>query len=56
MRAQFVDVVLVLAAGLLVAAVASLIWLSADGRYASEPSLVTPQTVAPAVIFDGEEP
>jgi hypothetical protein len=34
-------VVLVLAAGLLLGAICSAIWLSADGRYAVEPSLVT---------------
>ena len=56
MRAQFVDVVLVLAAGLLVAAVCSAIWLTADGRYAVEPSLVT-IAVAPdskPILFEGE--
>lgn len=54
MRQQLVDVVLVLAAALVVAAICSAIWLSADGRYTPEPSLVTPQTVAPAVIFEVE--
>ena len=56
MRAQFVDVVLVLAAGLLVAAVCSAIWISADGRYAVEPSLVTIATApgSTPVIYDGD--
>ena len=58
MKAQFVDVVLVLAAGLLVAAVCSAIWISADGRYAVEPSLVTIATAPDSkpILFEGETP
>lgn len=59
MRQQFVDVVLVLAAGLFLAAVCSAIWVTSDGRYAVEPSLVT-IAVAPGsepVIYDvGDQP
>lgn len=59
MRHQLVDVLLTLAAALLLAAVLGLIWLSADGRYTPEPSLVTPATApdSHAVIFDaGDQP
>jgi hypothetical protein len=58
MRAQFVDVVLVLAAGLLLGAICSAIWLSADGRYAVEPSLVTVATAPDSkpILFEGETP
>lgn len=58
MRQQLVDVVLVLAAGLFISAILAFIWLSADGRYTPEPSLVTIAT-APAsepVIYDAGDP
>lgn len=54
MRHQLVDVLLTLTAAVFLAAVLVALWLSADGRYTPEPSLVTPQTVAPAVIFEGD--
>jgi hypothetical protein len=55
-RQQLVDVLLTLAAGLVLAAAMGLIWISADGRYAAEPSLVTIATApgSSAVIFEVE--